>query len=152
MLNKIYSPPLDFVNKIYGPPLDCLIKSMAHHCRRGPPNMTSHALPHENLLPTTGLLKHETAQTQPGCWWRAAFELMPAKPVVAVQFAETVIPRTPTVPRPPKTLKTVIPRTPTVPRPPKTLKTIIPSSVTVTVSEQPNWESRLCRQTTVRCL
>ena len=33
--------------------------------------------------------KHETAQTQPGCWWRAAFELMPAKPVVAVQFAET---------------------------------------------------------------
>ena len=51
---------------------------------------------------------------------------MPAKPVVAVQFPETVIPRTPTTPRPPKTLKTVIPRTPTEPRPPKILKTVIP--------------------------
>ena len=31
------------------------------------------------------LTKHKRAPTQPGCWWRASFELMPAKPVAAVR-------------------------------------------------------------------
>ena len=53
---------------------------------------------------------------------------------------KTIIPRTPTVPRPPKTLKTIIPRSSPeavsvyVPRPPKILKTIIPRSSPEAVS------------------
>ena len=47
---------------------------------------------------------------------------------------KTIIPRTPTDPRTPKTLKTIIPRTPTVPCPPKILKTIIPRSSPEAVS------------------
>ena len=57
--------------------------------------------------------KHETAQTQPGCWWRAAFELMPAKPVAAVRRPSRLksnISRTPS--RRPSRLKSNISRTP----------------------------------------
>ena len=57
--------------------------------------------------------KHETAQTQPGCWWRAAFELMPAKSVAAVRRPSRLknnISRTPS--RRPSRLKSNISRTP----------------------------------------
>ena len=66
----------------------------------------------EHVYGTLALDKHETAQTQPG-WWRAAFELMPAKPVAAVRRPSRLksnISRTPS--RRPSRLKSNISRTP----------------------------------------
>ena len=68
---------------------------------------------HAYLQLRTRMKKHETAQTQPGCWWRAAFELMPAKPVAAVRRPSRLknnISRTPS--RRPSRLKSNISRTP----------------------------------------
>ena len=51
-------------------------------CRKSPPNKFNYRSRLHLRFREVSIFcskKHETAQTQPGCWWRAAFELILAK-------------------------------------------------------------------------